>query len=175
MLQSITEYAKAHNHPLIFQDPITMTTNVEHHSYIEETLSELKTLKHLSYDREYHKNHDIYMLMLKCLEGEEKAYESLFKELRFVRWHPKSVDVIAANGSKAVGVQKVIEYLGANEDDVYAFGDHLNDIEMFSVVKNSVAMGNALEEIKKIAKYETKHVDEGGIAYGLQMLGLYQP
>ena len=45
-------------------------------------------------------------------------------------------------------------------------------MEMLSSVQNSVAMGNAEETVKVVAKYVTKSVEENGILHGLQMVGL---
>ena len=47
--------------------------------------------------------------------------------------------------------------------DVIAFGDGLNDLEMLSKLPVSVAMGNALEEVKQVAKYQTTSNEEQGI------------
>ena len=47
--------------------------------------------------------------------------------------------------------------------DIIAFGDGLNDLEMLSKLPVSVAMGNALEEVKKVAKYQTTSNEEHGI------------
>ena len=57
----------------------------------------------------------------------------------------------------------------------YAFGDHLNDIEMLQVVGHGVAMGNALEEVKSISDQVTLAVDQGGIYHGLLDLGIIDP
>ena len=75
-------------------------------------------------------------------------------------------------GSKAMGIEKFIEKKGFTKDQVYAFGDYLNDIEMLQYVGHGVAMGNAPEEVKNVARYVTKDVSENGIAYGLEMVGL---
>ena len=48
-------------------------------------------------------------------------------------------------------------------ENIYAFGDGLNDVEMLKFVKNSVAMGNAHEEAKKVAKHVTTSVHQNGI------------
>ena len=57
-------------------------------------------------------------------------------------------------------------------EDVYAFGDGLNDIEMLGTVGHGIAMGNALDEVKKHAEFVTKDVDDSGILYGLKHMGL---
>jgi hydroxymethylpyrimidine pyrophosphatase-like HAD family hydrolase len=93
-------------------------------------------------------------------------------DLDFVRALPFSVDVIPKGGSKAKGIEKIIDRLGFSEECQYVFGDGLNDIEMLSTIKNSVAMGNAEEKVRGAAKYVTKSVEDNGIYYGLQMVGL---
>ena len=57
-------------------------------------------------------------------------------------------------------------------EDVYVFGDGLNDIEMFKCAGTAVAMGNALPEVKKHADIITTHVDEDGVWNGLKQLKL---
>jgi hydroxymethylpyrimidine pyrophosphatase-like HAD family hydrolase len=66
----------------------------------------------------------------------------------------------------------MIEKLGFDKKDVYAFGDGLNDIEMLEFVGNGVAMGNAEEVVKEVANLVTKDVAEDGILHGLELVGL---
>lgn len=72
-------------------------------------------------------------------------------------------DVIYHTHSKAQGILTMLKYLDIPISDTYAVGDGTNDIEMFDVVANSVAMGNAEEFLKKIATYVTSSVVEDGI------------
>jgi hydroxymethylpyrimidine pyrophosphatase-like HAD family hydrolase len=114
----------------------------------------------------------MYQTLLFCPEGEEQQYEEEFHDFDFIRWHPVSVDVLPKGGSKAKGIEKIVQKLGFPEDRQFAFGDGLNDIEMLMSVKNSVAMGNAEEVVKSAAKHVTKSVEDDGILHGLQMVGL---
>lgn len=114
----------------------------------------------------------MYQSLLFCTEGEEHQYEQAFNDFDIIRWHPVAVDILPKGGSKAKGIEKIVQKLGILEDNVYAFGDGLNDIEMLSTVKNSVAMGNAEEEVKEVAKYVTKSVEDDGIVHGLKLVGL---
>jgi len=70
------------------------------------------------------------------------------------------MDVLPLGGSKAQGIEKAIEKLGYTKEQVYAFGDYLNDIEMLQFVGNGVAMGNAPDLVKNAAKYVTKDVSD---------------
>lgn len=80
-------------------------------------------------------------------------------------------DIIDKNVSKAVGIEALLKYYGMQWDDVVAFGDSMNDIEMVSKAGLGIAMGNAVEELKQKADFVTKAVDQDGIRYGLQHYG----
>ena len=64
----------------------------------------------------------------------------------------------------------ICQYLNLDEKEIITIGDGENDISMFNITPNSVAMGNALEYIKKQAKYITSSNDEDGVAKVLEKL-----
>ncbi len=171
-IERLTEVALQHEHPVVYMDHEDMKANVPSHQYIDESISTLKIKVHPTHDPEYYKNRELFQALLFCEREEEQVYEDQFKEFDFIRWHRFSTDVLPSGGSKAKGIQKIVEALNIKEENVYAFGDGLNDIEMLTVVKNSVAMGNGQEEAKKAAKFVTKSVDEDGILHGLKMVKL---
>ncbi|TYR79885.1 Cof-type HAD-IIB family hydrolase [Priestia megaterium] len=172
-LQLLTDYAATKNHPVVYMDHEDMKSNIKFHSHIETSISTLKLgFSHPTHDPSYFKNREIYQSLLFCTEGEEIPYEEKFKKFDYIRWHEFSTDVLPSGGSKARGIEIMIEKLGYKKEDVYAFGDGLNDIEMLQFVGNGVAMGNAHDEVKDVAKYVTKDVAEDGISHGLQLVGL---
>lgn len=65
--------------------------------------------------------------------------------------------------TKATGVQHVIEHLRIPKESTMAVGDGSNDFEMLEYVEIGIAMGNALEELKKVADYVTESIDQDGI------------
>ena len=65
-----------------------------------------------------------------------------------------------------------MDRVGFQLDEVYAFGDGLNDIEMLQAVGHGVAMGNASQIVKKQGDYVTRDVGDEGIYYGLKQLKL---
>ncbi|MGN7310199.1 Cof-type HAD-IIB family hydrolase [Alkalicoccobacillus gibsonii] len=170
-VEKLTEFAATRNHPLVYMNHETMRSNIADHPAIEESLNSLKFLPPEN-DPHFHKERDLYQTLLFCTEGEELEYSEAFDSIRFVRWHPSSVDVIPAEGSKAIGIRHLIEKLGFTMDQVYAFGDERNDLEMLSEAGHGVAMGNAPQVVKDAARYVTKAVDEDGIEHGLKMVGL---
>jgi Cof subfamily protein (haloacid dehalogenase superfamily) len=172
LIESLAELAVRNDHPIVFMGYETMKSSVEYHVYVEESISTLK-VPHPEHDPFYFREQDIYQILLFCTSAEEGVYKEQFKnDLGFIRWHQVSSDVLPLGGSKARGIAKMIELLGVEMGDVYAFGDELNDLEMLRFVENSVAMGNAPDVVKKAARYVTKDVEEDGILHGLQMLEL---
>lgn len=59
------------------------------------------------------------------------------------------IEVFRAGVSKAAAVLRLKEMLGA--DRVTVYGDHLNDLPMFAVADESVAVANALPEVLEAA------------------------
>ncbi|HHW36446.1 MAG TPA: Cof-type HAD-IIB family hydrolase [Bacillales bacterium] len=171
-LEKLTEVALHNNHPVVFLSENDMKMNVPEHSYIKESIDTLKIDRFPTYDPYYYKTCDLYQTLLFCSEGEEEQYEREFQDFDFVRWHPVSLDLLPKGGSKAKGIEKIAENLGIPAERHYAFGDGLNDLEMLSTVVNSVAMGNAKDQVKEVAKHVTKSVEDDGIVYGLKMVGL---
>lgn len=171
-LEQLTETALTHEHPIVYMDEEDMKANVPEHSYITEGIESLKINAFPGHDPYYYQGRDLYQALLFCPEGEEKQYEETFTEFDFIRWHPVSLDVLPRGGSKANGIDKIIQKLGISKDHCYAFGDGLNDIAMLQSVKHSVAMGNGKEQVKKTAQYVTKSPEDDGILHGLKMVGL---
>lgn len=73
---------------------------------------------------------------------------------------------------KGVSKYNSIKYLCKRENirwnNTISFGDNYNDIDMIKNTKFGVAMGNAIDEVKKIATFITKSCDEDGIEYYLR-------
>lgn len=170
-IEKLYEQAHENGHPLVFMNEKTMKSSVQHHEFIEKSMGSLK-FPHPEEDRDFFRGRELYQSLLFCQEKDESIYFSEYPDFGFIRWHPYSVDVLPAGGSKAEGIKKMIERLGFQLKDVYAFGDGLNDIEMLNAVGTGVAMGNAASVVKKAADHVTTPVDEEGIWNGLKELQL---
>ena len=72
-------------------------------------------------------------------------------------------DVIPAIGGKAAGIQYILQHFGISQNEIMAFGDGNNDIDMLRYANVGVAMGNAGSEVKRQADYVTADVDNDGI------------
>ncbi len=75
-------------------------------------------------------------------------------------------------GDKAHAMQKVMEYLGRGHEEITVFGDSVNDLGMFKLAGTSVAVSNALDEVKALADIILPHSnDEDGVAMYLKSNG----
>ena len=88
------------------------------------------------------------------------------------RWDPESEDIISVGSGKVVGMEALLGRLGLSFDEVIAFGDGDNDLEMLGAAGVSVAMGNATPEVKEAATYVTDSDEENGVWNALCRLGL---
>lgn len=121
---------------------------------------------------DYHKQHEIYQLMVFQNDVDVSYYTAHLPNLDFVPFNANAFDVLTKNSSKAVGVRKLIEHLGYKIENTYAFGDGMNDIEMLQAVGTGIAMGNASDTVKNHADFVTLDVSENGLAHGFKMLSL---
>ena len=69
--------------------------------------------------------------------------------------------------TKGKTLKKLLEYLDIDANSVLAFGDNYNDISMFEVA-DGVAVENAQESLKEVAKYLTKSNEDDGVSYFIQ-------
>lgn len=171
-LEALATDATQLNFPMMHVDPYDMKISVPKHEYIDKSMDELKLTAKATHNPNFYKGREIFQSLLFCKEGEENYFREKYKEFRFLRWHPLSVDVDPVGGTKALGIEKVTEYLGIPKEQQYAFGDGLNDLEMLNHVPNSFAMADGHPRAKQAAKYITKPANEDGILYGLKMVGL---
>ena len=84
-------------------------------------------------------------------------------------------DVVEKGNSKADGLRRLAVYFGEKEDlsDTVAFGDSMNDIEVVQEAGIGVAMGNAVDALKKVADYVTAPIGEDGIYKACEHLHLF--
>ncbi len=73
---------------------------------------------------------------------------------------------------KAVSVRKLVEHLGVDMADTFAFGDAKVDIPMFEACAVGVCVGSGGDEAKAAADYVTDAVDDDGIYNAFKHFGL---
>ncbi|WP_125568833.1 Cof-type HAD-IIB family hydrolase [Companilactobacillus insicii] len=72
-------------------------------------------------------------------------------------------DVTMNHSNKAIGVQKILTSMNIFPNQTIAFGDEINDLDMFDVVGFSVAMGDGNPIVQTVADYVTTGVYDDGI------------
>lgn len=77
--------------------------------------------------------------------------------------------------TKAIGMEKYLEYTGIKREDSIGIGDGPNDFEMIDFAGTGVAMGNGVPALKEHADYVTDTVTNDGIYKAFDHLGLLTP
>ncbi|MCF6310657.1 MAG: HAD family hydrolase [Sulfurimonas sp.] len=73
--------------------------------------------------------------------------------------------ILNKDADKSHGIKSVSEYVDFDMSKLTVFGDNLNDIGMFEVAGNSVAVANAQESVKRVADIILPHTnDEDAVA-----------
>ena len=111
-----------------------------------------------------------------CIEAPEKIkpfYEK-YKELyhcvyqRDIYSGEQWLEFMSKNATKASAIQRLKQI--TKSDYVIAFGDGINDLEMFEIADESYAMENAVPELKAIATKVIGSNDMDGVAYWLSKM-----
>ncbi|MDO4295741.1 MAG: Cof-type HAD-IIB family hydrolase [bacterium] len=74
--------------------------------------------------------------------------------------------------SKATAIHQILELYGIALEDAYVFGDSTNDLSMFQAVPNTILMGKHDKELEPYASFVTKDLEDDGIAYAMEQLGI---
>ena len=80
------------------------------------------------------------------------------------RSQPYYLDVTPAGSDKGRAVRRIAEILRVPIDEVAVIGDMSNDLPMFEVAPFRIAMGNATDEVKRMADFVTTSNEASGFA-----------
>lgn len=103
---------------------------------------------------------------------EDEALASRLPGFKVLRWGPWAADIVNEDIDKVVGVREYIRQQGIRPDEIIAFGDSDNDVEMIRYAGIGVAMGNANQNARDAADYVTRSVDDDGVVHALRHFGL---
>ncbi|EKT56353.1 sugar-phosphatase [Providencia sneebia] len=93
--------------------------------------------------------------------------EETFKKYTLMRTSPYFLEISSETASKGASLQLICEKLGITPDKVMSIGDQNNDIKMLEYAKFPVAMGNAIDNVRNIAKFVTTTNNEDGVAVAI--------
>ena len=81
----------------------------------------------------------------------DRFSEKLDGEINILKTNPEYLEFFNKNVNKGVALDKLAQFYGFERDEIIAFGDGDNDLEMLQFAGLGVAMSNASESVKKSA------------------------
>ncbi|WP_445506307.1 Cof-type HAD-IIB family hydrolase [Niallia sp. 03190] len=81
----------------------------------------------------------------------------------------ENLELTAVNAQKGVALEKFVQSKGISLEDTMAIGDNFNDLSMILKAGRAVAMGNAVDELKKQSHFVTATNEESGVAQAINL------
>lgn len=98
-----------------------------------------------------------------------KLSQMFFEDLHVYRSRPTYLEIAPKTVSKAIALKSLMkERFNADLSHVMAFGDNYNDIDMIRSAGLGIAVGNAIQEVKDVAKEITLASKEDGVAIAIE-------
>jgi hydroxymethylpyrimidine pyrophosphatase-like HAD family hydrolase len=97
-----------------------------------------------------------------------KLIKKMFPEVDVLLHPGHKLTIVPKGVSKWSGVLYLADHLEVKRTEIVSIGDGLDDMEMIAGSGLGVAMGNAEEEVRKVAKWVTRSNDQDGVAYMLR-------
>lgn len=149
-------------------NPLMQKYEKRNQNYSEDIKIPLEYLNNIN---EAAHNIDVLKILLVCEEHERilelEKYFSQNKKITAVSSAIGLLDIMASDISKGNALKTLAKKMNVNLNDVIAFGDNYNDMEMLKCVGMPIAVENSVEDIKLQARYITKSNNEDGIAYAI--------
>jgi HAD-superfamily hydrolase, subfamily IIB len=158
---------------IVFGVVVDQTGHVyTHYSNFNEMCPEIQGFAQICYMEEanYEQFDEIHKIHVALKKGEKNPLQSFqTTDLHYARYHEYSI--IVEPDDKFKGILDMMAYVGGNVKDIVVFGDGHNDLSMIRQAPISIAMGNAIDELKQLATFVTKDCQNDGIEYACQYFG----
>jgi hydroxymethylpyrimidine pyrophosphatase-like HAD family hydrolase len=105
-----------------------------------------------------------------AISGLDNVLKEKFPGLSVYRSKDTYLEIMDSAVSKSSAVKYLCGDYGIPIEATVSFGDNFNDADMLLATGTSFAMGNAPEEVKRLAKNITMDNDHEGVAEGLKQL-----
>lgn len=101
-------------------------------------------------------------------------FENKEENFKFTKSGTGVIDYMPSHASKAYGAKMLAQKLGITMDEIMAIGDAGNDLELLEAVGHPVAMANAMDVVKDVAKYITPkpNTENGCIEFIKEFFGV---
>ncbi len=101
----------------------------------------------------------VFKLYISIRQEDESALETA-KDIRHIWFEPEYMMV--QNDDKKRGIDRMLEIVDANSEDVVVWGDDTNDLDMFAPEYYKIAMGNGHPKLKAVAdEVAPANIDDG--------------
>lgn len=169
-INHVYEYLQTHQEiGAVFEGKTEMFMNQKAVDHLMKMNHE-KEISHLDnkidYQDQFHLYNEepIHKMCLWCKADDIKQIDEIMEGRYLIAQNTEHYyEFVCLHGDKGTAIQKLIQYLTINKDEVIAFGDGLNDLSLFENVGCSVAMGNAHQELKAHATYVCEDIMDEGI------------
>ncbi len=94
----------------------------------------------------------------------EKYFQQHYPQFQVARSSDILLEIMDGKVSKAAGIAVLLQHYGFDKSEALSFGDNYNDLAMLEYTGMSVAMGNAPDDVKAVAKAVTASNNDSGIA-----------
>ena len=101
-------------------------------------------------------------------QAEQRVLSEMGGEVSASRSKPRFLDVTAHGMHKGSAVIRLAAILGVSTERVAVIGDGPNDIDMFKQAGVSIAMGQAVDDVREAASHVTSSNDDEGWARGIE-------
>lgn len=124
--------------------------------------------------KEFYHAHGGSVEKINCSYGDMRERDKAWNRLQHIpgilitSGLPENIEINAGKADKGEALLALAEYLGISKEETMACGDSSNDAAMIVKSGCGVAMGNAEETIKQLAKIQTQTNEEEGVAYLLE-------
>jgi Cof subfamily protein (haloacid dehalogenase superfamily) len=102
----------------------------------------------------------------------DKLEEELRKEFgdlaHITKSKPYFLEIMHPEANKGLAVLHLAETFGIDRSEIIGIGDSYNDLDLIEMAGLGVAMGNAPEDVKKIADYVTLSNNEEGVRHVIE-------
>lgn len=112
-----------------------------------------------------------------CLQGDEESnIDGFIKDFKddfdIIDRHNCFYECVPKGFSKGTAIKWVQNYFKIDDDNTYVFGDTTNDLPMFKLPVNSIAMGKHDKELSYYATFITDKLENDGIKKAMEHFNL---
>lgn len=161
---------------MVYTDKAIVSTDNYRLEYLEKRNEKLKE----EYKTQFIKTDDTNIISKKykankilIIEHDEKKYLKIYemfkniKEIEITKSSSGFIDIMASGVSKKNSLEKLVRRCNYKREDIVAFGDNYNDIDMLKYAGCAITTKNGVQKVKEICNYVSKSNNEDGVAYAI--------